>query len=107
MDVSISTYSIDIPSKDLSLFKEMIARMGWSITKKKEDGSFVAGEEMEMRKELSANPLAASFGIWKDSENKYPTSEFLKDIESLMTDSEDCLSQFVSDSNQLGDEIPT
>lgn len=36
-------------------------------------------------KEKSTNPLAASFGMWEDSEDTYPTSELFADIDSMMT----------------------
>lgn len=58
-------------------------------------------------KEKSANPLAASFGMWEDSEDTYPTSELLADIDSMMTDSDSYFGKFVNDSNLAEDEVPT
>lgn len=58
-------------------------------------------------KEKSTNPLAASFGMWEDSEDTYPTSELLADIDSMMTDSDSYFGKFVNDSNLAEDEVPT
>ena len=58
-------------------------------------------------KEKSTNPLAASFGMWAESEVSYPTTDLLADIDSMMTDSDSYFGEFVNDSNLAEDEVPT